>query len=61
MKKRQKIDDWQTKKPTSYVYLDGERVDVEETQFVDIEEDISGRDLMTFDYKGRRLQSYVTT
>jgi hypothetical protein len=42
-----------------YVFVNGEKVDVEETQFVNIEEDISGRDLMTFTYKGKEYKSFV--
>jgi hypothetical protein len=46
---------------SSYVSVNGQKIDIEETEFINIEEDIYGRDLMTFSYKGKEYQSYVTT
>lgn len=33
--------------------------DSKKIEFIDIEEDIYGRDLMTFEYQGKTYQSYV--
>lgn len=44
----------------SYVYVNGEKIDVEKVEFLNIEEDISGRDLMTFIYEGKEYQSFIT-
>jgi hypothetical protein len=47
----------------SCVYIKGERVEwnEEEMRFLNIEEDMTGRDLITFEYKGKTYQSYVTS
>ena len=37
----------------------GEWVDVDKTEFIDIEEDPSGRDVMTFEYEGVTYSSAV--
>ena len=42
-----------------YVIVDGEYVHMDDVEFLNIEEDISGRDLVTFKYKGKEYQSYV--
>jgi len=42
-----------------YVIVDGEKIRVDETEFINIEEDMQGRDLMTFKYKGIQYQSYI--
>ena len=42
-----------------YVTLDGEEVRLDNVEFLNIEEDINGRDLVTFNYEGERHQSYV--
>lgn len=39
--------------------IDGEFVPVENLETVNIEEDISGRDLVTFKWKGQERQSFV--
>ena len=44
----------------AFVSVNGQKVDLEETEFINIEEDIHGRDLMTFSYKGKEYQSYLT-
>ena len=42
-----------------YVTLDGEEVRLDNVEFLNIEEDINGRDLVTFNYEGERHQAYV--
>jgi hypothetical protein len=39
--------------------IDGEFVPVENLETINIEEDISGRDLVTFKWKGQERQSFV--
>jgi hypothetical protein len=39
--------------------IDGKFVPVENLETVNIEEDISGRDLVTFKWKGQERQSFV--
>ena len=34
---------------------------VKDVKFIDIEEDLNGRDLMTFEYRGEIHKSYVRT
>ena len=41
------------------VIVDGETIPVENIETVNIEEDPSGRDLLTFNWKGKQLQSFV--
>jgi hypothetical protein len=43
----------------SCVIVNGEKIPVDNVEFVDITEDINGRDLMTFIYLGEKRQSYV--
>lgn len=43
----------------TYVSAHGEWVNVKEVEFLDISEDIRGRDLMTFRYKGEEFVSNV--
>ena len=43
----------------AYVVVDGKDVLVDATEFLDIAEDIFGRDQMTFKYKGEVHQSLV--
>jgi len=43
----------------AYVSVDGEYIPTDEVTFLDIEEDISGRDLMTFEYAGTIMKSFV--
>jgi hypothetical protein len=46
-------------KTKGFVIVKGEMISVDKVEFIDIEEDISGRDLMTFEYKGKVYQSYI--
>lgn len=41
------------------VIINGDAVPVENVETVNIEEDASGRDLLTFNWKGEQLQSFV--
>jgi len=43
----------------AYVVVDGKDVLVDDTEFLNIEEDIFGRDQITFNYKGEVHQSLV--
>ena len=53
-------DDWysETFERTIYVYVDGDRVDEQKVEVLNIEEDMQGRDLLTFTYKGNEYKSY---
>ena len=42
-----------------YVIVNGDYVSVDAVEFLDISEDITGRDLMTFIYKGETRESFV--
>jgi predicted thioredoxin/glutaredoxin len=42
-----------------YIMLDGEEIRLDNVEFLNIEEDISGRDLITFKHEGVTHQSYV--
>ena len=42
-----------------YVIVNGDYVSVDAVEFLDISEDITGRDLMTFIYNGETRQSFV--
>ena len=42
-----------------YVTCNGQEVNVKDVEFIDIEEDFNGRDLMTFAYEGEVRKSYV--
>lgn len=44
-----------------YVTCNGQEVNVDNVEFIDIEEDLNGRDLMTFGYQGEVHKSYVRT
>ena len=44
----------------SYVMVKGEWILVDDTEFVNIEEDLQGYDLMTFKYKGNKYRSRIT-
>jgi hypothetical protein len=46
-------------KKYGYVLVDGNKISVKKIKFIDIEEDRFGVDLMTFEYKGRVLKSYI--
>jgi len=45
---------------TSCVMVKGEWIPVDDTEFLNIEEDLQGYDLMTFKYKGNNYRSRVT-
>ena len=42
-----------------YIMLDGEEIRLDNVEFLNIEEDISGRDLITFKHEGVTHQTYV--
>ena len=42
---------------TCYVHVKGEKVNEKEVEVLNIEEDIQGRDLLTFKYKGKKYTS----
>ncbi len=44
-----------------YIILNGEEIRLDNVECLNIEEDIHGRDLVTFEYEGERHQSYVIT
>ena len=44
---------------TSYVIVDGEYVKVSDTTFLNISEDIYGRDVYEFEYNGKQYSSNV--
>jgi hypothetical protein len=46
--------------PQSHVMVEGEWIPVSKTEFLNIAEDIQGRDVMTFEYAGKTYESYVT-
>jgi len=48
-----------TSKKQGYVIVNGEYVPVKQVKFLDIEESVQGIDVMTFEYKGETLKSYV--
>lgn len=45
----------------SIVMVEGKQIDTKETEFINIEEDAHGRDLMTFKYQGKEYKSLVLT
>jgi hypothetical protein len=45
--------------PPQYVIVAGEKIKASDVEFVDIEEDFQGRDLLTFKYRGKQYQSYI--
>ena len=53
-------DDWYSKayERPIYVYVNQERVNEQEVEVLNIEEDMQGRDLLTFIYKGKEYKSY---
>jgi hypothetical protein len=42
-----------------YVIVDGERVDVEQVTVMDVQSDFQGRDVLTFEYRGKIHESNV--
>ena len=53
-------DDWysQSYERPIYVYVNQERVNEQDVEVLNIEEDMQGRDLLTFTYKGNEYKSY---
>jgi hypothetical protein len=49
----------QMREKASYISYNGEWVLLSEVEFVNIEEDFSGRDLITFRKDGKEHQSFV--
>lgn len=43
----------------NYVMVKGEQVDIEDVEFINIEEDMQGRDVITFGYNGEQHTSLV--
>ena len=43
----------------TFVVVKGERIDVEDVEFLNIEEGIFGEDIMTFEYEGEVYESAV--
>ena len=41
-----------------FVYADGELIDERKVKVLNIEEDIQGKDLLTFKYKKKKYKSY---
>lgn len=41
-----------------YVIVNGDRVNEREVEFLSIEEDYQGRDILTFNYQGKKYTSY---
>jgi len=42
-----------------YVIVGGELIPQEQTEFVNIEEDFNGRDVVEFNYQGKTYKSWV--
>jgi hypothetical protein len=47
------------KKDHGFILVDNSKISVRMVKFLDIESDRFGRDVMTFEYKGRILKSYI--
>lgn len=45
--------------PTPHVIVDGEKIPMDDVEFIDISEDISGRDLVKFKYNNEVRESFV--
>lgn len=46
--------------PIPHVIVDGEMIPMDDVEFIDISEDISGRDLIKFKYNNEVRESFVT-
>ena len=53
-------EDWYSPKQVPCVIIEGDFIPTEHVKILNIEEDISGRDLITFTWKGETLQSFLT-
>jgi hypothetical protein len=54
-----KIEDKNFGERTGYVLVEGQEVPIDDTVFLNISEDIYGRDLYTFKYNGKEYSSNV--
>ena len=45
----------------SYVFVDGDSIPLNDVEFLNIEEDIHGRDVITFNHNGQEYKSLVIT
>ena len=43
----------------AHVFVNGSPVPVDQVEFLDIEEDFTGRDIMTFVYEGKECRSHI--
>jgi hypothetical protein len=50
----------QQDRQTAMVTINGERIPLDDCEFLNVEEDMSGRDLVTFKYQDVEYQSFVT-
>jgi hypothetical protein len=50
---------WDVPRKKGYVCVDGNYIPVDEVTFLDVKEDISGRDMMTFEYAGTIMKSFI--
>jgi hypothetical protein len=59
----QNCENWGYEEPkkSSYVLVEGSWVPLDEVEFLNVEEDIYGRDLITFKHKNEVLKSLVIT
>lgn len=46
--------------PESFVFVKGKQIPLDSVEFLNISEDITGRDLVSFKYEGKEYSSYVT-
>jgi len=46
--------------PQAFVCVSGDWLPLAWCEFINVEEDIQGRDLVTFEYQGKTYQSFVT-
>jgi len=54
---KETYDKFLTENPI-YVIVNGDRVNEREVEFLNIEEDYQGRDILTFNYQGKKYTSY---
>lgn len=45
--------------PVAHVTVDGERIPLDDVEFIDVSEDISGRDLVKFKYNNEVRESFI--
>ncbi len=53
------MEDSKVKKRTGFVYAKGKKINIKKVKFLDIEESMSGMDVMTFRYEGEIFKSYI--